>query len=199
MRRIRLFTAFAPPVRAMDAIRPAWSLLREQLTGIRWEPEEKLHSTLKFLGECSEELIPEIVDALTVLCAEYRGEIPLRFGNFDVLPSRTRPGVVVISIEDPTGHLTRIHERIEAAMEQIGFPRETRSFRPHLTIGRIRERNRPGILLEKTETVTFQSDLVPISEIMLVASTLTPGGSIYRTIGRFRFGKEPPSRHSNPA
>lgn len=199
MSQVRLFIAFAPPEKAMAAIRPAFTLLRQGLDGVRWEPEVKLHSTLKFLGECSEHLIPGITELLTDLCRNVPAEIPVCFRNFTLFPSRARPGVIAITIEDPTGKLDILHQQIDGEMEQIGFARETRSFQPHLTIGRIRQRNRSAILLAKTETVTFRSDLVPIGEITLVASTLTPGGSKYRTIGRFRFGKEPPSRHSNPA
>jgi 2'-5' RNA ligase len=68
-------------------------------------------------------------------------------------------------------------------MKRLGFPREKRPFRPHLTVGRIRRLTNPTAMteaLERSEVGELGEFIV--DRISLIKSQLDPAGSIYTTL-----------------
>ncbi len=83
---------------------------------------------------------------------------------------------------DPT--LRSLHEAMEEAMASLGFPREKRAFRPHLTLGRARRRTSPrefAGLDDLVETMEYH-DVYRIGSVDVMKSRLTPRGAIYDVI-----------------
>ena len=109
--------------------------LKRSLTGIRWVGLENLHFTLKFLGPVQEEKVVPIMNALEqALSAIPRFSIVGR--GIGVFPDIRKARVLWAGLEGkPLGPLA---VEVETALEPIGFAREKRAFRPHLTIGRWR-------------------------------------------------------------
>ena len=180
---MRLFVAVNPgePVRAevatfLDSIRDRWNL--------KWVRPESLHVTLKFLGERPGDSLPGLTEAL--LEAAWRREaFRVGFGPVGVFPSRGRPRVLFLQMDDG-GRLGALARRVDEALaprfpdlDAIG------DFHAHLTLGRVR---RGGLEkgsepLESLRAPAFPSFLVDRFE--LVESRLTPSGPIYRTRGVF--------------
>ena len=188
MSSIRLFVAFETPPAVMQALRPLLSDLRKNVHGVRWEPDEKLHTTLRFFGETAEELLPSLDSVLRTTAAAAPTTITVRYEAVGFFPDVRRPRVVWIGIDDPSGGIAGLRNRLDVGIEPLGFRPEERPFSPHLTLGRVRDPHAATGLIAKVETVTFRSDPVPIRAMTLFRSRLTPEGSVYSVRARYPFG-----------
>jgi 2'-5' RNA ligase len=134
-----------------------------------------LHITMKFLGEVDEGRIEEI----KVLLNKITGEpFRIRVSGVGAFPNLRRPRVIFFAI-DKSDPLLDIHRQIEDLMSKIGFPREIRSFKPHITLMRVKF---PRSLSSKLHNFLFRYDFqesIDITDVRLKRSTLTPSGAIY--------------------
>ena len=181
MPEIRLFIALETPKDVRAQIVQIQRHLRESGADVRWEPEEKLHATLKFLGNTSDEKLQPIIHALEVV-SQRHSRCTITYVNLGSFPTSRSPRVVWIGIEDPSEALRALFLDIDESMAGLGFERETRPFHPHLTLGRVKGARNLGRLLAMFKTVTFQSQPVIVPEIALVRSDLRPSGSVYTTL-----------------
>jgi len=184
----RLFVAVDTP----PSVRPALIQVRDQMRALRtdvsWERDDKLHCTLKFLGETKDDLVPRIVRTLTEVC-EAGSPLTLTYAGLGCFPDRRDPRVIWAGIREADGRLGALVQAIDAAMMQHGFEREKRAFHPHVTLGRVKGRRGLKELIGTLETVTFDCPPVVIQEIMLVKSELRPSGSVYSVLQRVALGK----------
>ncbi|MEP7177163.1 MAG: RNA 2',3'-cyclic phosphodiesterase [Gemmatimonadales bacterium] len=118
--------------------------LRESGWPVRWVHEEGLHLTLKFYGEVAPERL-DVIEETVRFASEGAGLLALRLDDLGAFPSLARPRVLYAGIDGPSA-LELLHERLERGSEAIGFPPEGTPFRPHVTLGRVREGHRcpPG-------------------------------------------------------
>jgi len=148
-----------------------------------WEKPEKLHLTLKFLGDAGENQLA----ALNKIAREIAGKISkftVQIAETGIFPNQRNPRVLWIDVKDETGSLAKINDLLEAECEKIGFERERRKFVPHLTIGRVREPNRAGKLAKKHLENKFEPVEFEVSEIVIYESKLLPTGSVYSVVSR---------------
>jgi 2'-5' RNA ligase len=180
---LRLFIAIDTP----EAVRPKLIAVRDRLkavrTDVRWERDDKLHCTLKFLGDTRDELVPRIIAALHETCRT-AGPLTLSYAGLGCFPGRRDPRVIWAAIQDTDGALKAVATSIEAAMAALGFERERRAFSPHVTLGRVKGQRGMAELLATMETITFDCPPVLIQEILLVRSELRPNGSLYSVVER---------------
>lgn len=190
----RLFVAIDTPA----AVRPALIGVRNQLKAerseVRWETDEKLHCTLKFLGETRQETVPRILTSLREVSAA-SSPLTVTYAGLGCFPDHLDPRIIWAGIRDAGGALTALARSIDTAMAQHGFEREKRPFHPHVTLGRVKGRRGFMELLATLETITFDCPPVVIQEIMLVQSELRPSGSVYSVLQRVALGK-PENRDS---
>ncbi len=141
------------------------------------------HLTLKFLGDVEEALIPDIVAAVARAASAVS---PFAFDTLSVgaFPSPKRPRVVWVGVE-PVDGLYELQEAIEQELTVLGFPRERRRFKPHITIARLRE---PPRSRDDRETAGILAGLVApdertwVEEVEVMKSTLTGGGAIHERL-----------------
>jgi 2'-5' RNA ligase len=182
--QIRTFIAIElePPQRA--ALGAVQETLKRERAGryVRWVAPESIHLTLKFLGGVDASRMTELQAALTEAC---RG-IPtftLRISGIGAFPNARRPRVVWVGLQGDTAIAAQLAERIEAAFDKLGFPKEERPFSPHLTIGRIKRDVSSSDQQFVGEMVT-QAQVGELGEIKarqvsIMKSDLRPTGSIY--------------------
>lgn len=152
-------------------------------TGVRatYPKLDDLHITLKFLGDVDNAFINDIVERLTI---EKFGEI--KIGIYDVggFPNLSRPRVVFLDVYDADGKLKALHEFVESRLENI-FPRDSRPFKPHITIARIKQFYK----LDKQSINQIKSMVnnvwVDITSFKLKESILTNSGPIYKDVAVF--------------
>lgn len=157
------------------------SQLKGSLSGIRWVGTNNLHLTLKFLGEVEEGKVEPISEALERALQD-AGQFSILGRGIGVFPDIRRARVLWVGLE--SGSLASVAENVESALEPIGFPKEKRGFRPHLTIGRWRNFDgRPERLkqeIERFKNCEFGESRV--GEVVFFRSVLEPQGAVYSAL-----------------
>ena len=150
---------------------------------ISWIREPGMHLTLKFLGEVEEARIPSIQVHMNEAAAASPA-FSLKFRGTGAFPPQAKtPRVLWIGTEEQPAIMS-LAERLAAVMEESGFEREDRPFRPHLTLGRVRHGQ--GIHdavaeLEKHRETVFGE--MTVRRITLFRSVLKPTGAEYSVLG----------------
>jgi 2'-5' RNA ligase len=183
---MRLFTAIElpEPVRRHLADVQA-RLKRLTLPPVSWTKETNLHVTLKFLGEVTDDRLPELCAALAPL--EFGAPaLELRAEALDVFPSRGSIRVIHGRIDGDVERLIDLHRSIEGQCASLGFPREDRRYRPHVTMGRPRAplRGAWDRLQEATDD-SWPGPPFEVATFSLVHSRLNPAGAVYTTVATF--------------
>lgn len=169
-----------------EARRRAAAHIEELRSGVKklrvgWERPEKLHLTLKFLGDVTDEQLERLNNAVEKATSQ-TGAFYLSTGKTGVFPSIRKARVLWLGLENSGGELYRLHAILEAECEKAGFARETRDFKPHLTIARLREPGKSADiagahLRAQIEPVEFE-----VPEIVIYESRLAPTGSVYTPV-----------------
>jgi RNA 2',3'-cyclic 3'-phosphodiesterase len=190
----RIFTAIDISEQARRQAADYIENLRREFSGLRvsWEKPEKIHLTLKFLGDCDERQIKNLETAVSNAAkifaeTEEDKNIKIRILDTGVFPSARNARILWLGLQDEKQSLSKINQILETECEKIGFEKEKRNFKPHLTIARLREPQKSGNLAEKHFENEFEPVEFEISEIVIYESKLLPTGSIYRKLKGFRF------------
>lgn len=184
---IRLFIAINTPQKIVPLLAGVRDRLESTRADVKWESDEKLHCTLKFLGDTREEVLPDIVSALGHVTSS-TPTFPMRYSGLGCFPNKREPRIIWVGMEDANGILQKLAQTVEIHMAALGFKPEQRVYHPHVTLGRVKSSRRMRELLAMMETVTFQSSLVSLREIELVKSELKPGGSVYTPVAKVALG-----------
>lgn len=169
-------------------------LLREVLPKepIRWVRPDGIHLTLKFLGDQP----PDRIESIQARLRDWAGEgtpLDLRIGGAGAFPDASRPRVVWVAVEEPSGRLQEWVDRLEAGLEGLGIRREERPFQPHLTLGRIKDRLSPSGLAALTKQLAaLQGESMVdlhVETVCLFRSELRPSGAVYTILATAHLGR----------
>jgi 2'-5' RNA ligase len=181
---IRSFIAIDLPQKTRENLAAIQDQLRQSQAGVRWVKPGSIHLTLKFLGN----ILPEQVDAIAAAVAQLvRDEPPITLcaAGLGAFPSPRKPRVIWVGLGGEVDRLANIQAGLEKALEPLGFAREDRGFRPHLTIGRVKDRRRLQSLIEAMSTLELpEFNSFDGNEIILYKSDLRPTGAIYTKLHR---------------
>ena len=179
--QIRLFIAVDTPV----AVREALVRLRDELAPMgrdfRWEPPEKYHCTIRFLGPVPRARLAEITEGVRAATPGLPSPA-LAYRGLGFFPGLGAPRVFWAGIEDPTGALALLRERIDAALGPLGFPPEERPFHPHLTLARARPGAHGRALIDTVQTRTFQHPPVIVPAVEIMQSVPVTGTTAYTVL-----------------
>lgn len=162
--------------------------LRKEFPRLRvgWDKPGKLHLTLKFFGDADENQIEKLFSITEKIAGEI-SNFELKISNTGVFPNAKKARVLWIDVFNETGNLAKINRELETECEKIGFVREKRNYKPHLTIARLRELQFSSDLVKKHLEYNFEPVLFEVSEIVIYESKLQPTGSIYTKLKTYRF------------
>jgi RNA 2',3'-cyclic 3'-phosphodiesterase len=181
---MRLFLAVEFEQRLRRALRKATAPLRALAPDAGWVDEERLHLTLKFLGEQPDTLVPPLAAAMNEIASRH-WPVEMRLRGVGAFPSLRRPRVLWVGIA-PDPKLELLQHDIEERCAALGVELEGKPFRPHLTIGRLRgteDRDAVRKLARLARGIRFRGDAL-VSTIDLVQSTLTPSGPRYERLAQ---------------
>jgi 2'-5' RNA ligase len=148
---------------------------------IRWTRLENLHLTLLFLGDTNIELIPEISTALERSTVSYQ-YFRFSLSGLGVFRSLSYPRVLWIGIKE-TEKLGLIKESIDNQLKPLLNKDVTGSFKPHLTLGRMKRIENLELLKELISKYRDNKFMeVEIDEIILYESILNKSGPVYKVI-----------------
>ena len=146
---------------------------------------ENLHITLKFLGEADDGLTAKLAAALVQVRGV--GEIVIRAGQVECFPERGPVRIVAAGFAGALPALASLHEAIEERCQGLGFAREMRAYRPHVTLARARptlpSRVRPD--LTTAASADFPGPEIDMRDFVLMRSHLGQGAPRYEVIARF--------------
>jgi 2'-5' RNA ligase len=185
MARVRTFVAVGV---SPDLAAKVEDLVRELsigIEGVKWVAPEKLHFTLKFLGDVEDSDLHEICRAVA-LATEGLSPFQVVLAGAGAFPSVRRPRTVWVGVADGQEQLVAAQKVVDRALRKLGFPRESRKFTPHVTLGRIRRQNPTLALLSErlVEHATTELGASPVREALVLASDLGPAGPEYHVLGR---------------
>ena len=193
MRMIRSFIAIDLPEETRQKLVVIQEQLKQSRSGVRWVKPSSIHLTLKFLGN----ILPIQVDDIAAAVAQLvRDEPPITLGagGLGVFPSQRKPRVIWVGLRGEVDRLANIHAGLERALETLGFAPERRGFRPHLTIGRVKDRHHLQSLIEAMSTMELpEFNSFDADEIILYKSDLRPTGAIYTKLHRMPLAAPAPS------
>jgi 2'-5' RNA ligase len=182
--KIRTFIALEIPD---DTIQQIFNLIENHSEAklFKWENKDKIHLTLKFIGNIEFNLIPELIHQL-----QFLNEITvlkLSVSKFGMFYHKKQPKIFWAGLEI-SEQLMEIVNRIENVLLKYGIEKEEPNFKPHLTLLRIKNNNRTDFLAKlkelKFEPIVFHSD-----KIIFYQSKLHPSGSVYEPLHIFHLKK----------
>lgn len=184
---MRTFIAIELPENIKQEIERLQTPLKKTRAFVSWVRPSNIHVTLKFLGEVPEEKIDEVFDA-TERSVEGNKRFNMSLKNTGGFPNLRRPRVIWIGTGSGAEELFRLAERIEEEMEKIGFPREKRKFSPHFTMGRVKSAKNIEPLVRQVKSIDFETEEIPVVEVVVMRSQLHPDGAIYTPLKRVPLG-----------
>lgn len=169
----RLFVAIRPP----EAVRDALLDTMEGVDGARWQEDDQLHLTLRYIGEADQHTANDLAEALgTVSFAPF----PIAVRGTGTFERKGRVHTLFADIER-TPPLVALRGRVERICIETGLEPEHRKFAPHITLARLNSSSGPvapylaahaGLRLDPWECTSF----------FLYESHLRPTGSIYEPV-----------------
>ena len=198
-KRVRIFYAIKLPEEVKRCVVEYTASLKSRLaarpSNVHWESIEKLHITLKFIGEINSSRLPTLFDATTRATADVKS-FDLAVAGTGVFPPRGLPRVLLLGLRDESAQLSLLWHRLEDECFKEDFPRETRFFNPHLTIARLRTPAGARNIASVHREMSFETEAFTVSELIVMRSELLPKGSRYTVIARYPFGNRSGSNES---
>lgn len=172
----RLFVAIRPPKRVRD------QLLRimGSVSGVRWQTDDQLHLTLRFIGEIDRHRAEDVAAALAAI---HHSPFDIALNGLGTFGSRGQPETIWAGVT-PLDSLKALHKKVDHACMRVGLEPERRAFSPHITLARLkRGSGSVAGLLESAGGMT--SEPFPIDSFALFESQLTPDGAVYSIVTRY--------------
>jgi RNA 2',3'-cyclic 3'-phosphodiesterase len=175
---MRAFVAVFPPPEVQDALIDAARTLPTD--AFRLTAPERVHLTLKFLGEVPAGDLPRLTSALERI-GRNSSPFDASTSGFGAFPSTRRARILWAGIGDGSEELGSLARAVEHLLEPEGFDPEDKPFVPHLTLGRARR----AVPFDPSATVLPELRF-PVREVALVQSRHEPSGLTYSSLARYR-------------
>lgn len=172
----RLFVAIRPLRAARDALRGAMG----GISGARWQSDDQLHLTLRFIGEVDRHRADDIHAALGGI-----RQLPfdIALNGIGAFERRGRPETVWAGVT-PHEPLAALHRKVDTALLRVGVAPDQRAYLPHITLARLKPSSGPvGNLLEQSGGLA--SAPFTIDHFGLFESDLTAEGAVYSIVERY--------------
>jgi len=172
----RLFTGIELPWSIADRL----ATLRSPLPGAKWVEAQNLHITLRFAGDIDNRTAGEFADFLSAI------DVPvfeLRLAGLGAFGGND-PRAVWAGVEagPDLDALARANER---AARSAGLPPETRAFKAHVTLARLRHSRPDAVAKFLQRNGAFRTEPIIVEHFSLFSSRPQTGGGPYVVEERF--------------
>ncbi len=172
----RLFVALRPPENIRDLLIDAMDDSPE----FRWQGEEQLHLTLRFIGEADRPLASDLADALARIRAK---PLELRIAGVGRFEQRNS-GALWAGVE-PKAPLAALAAKVERACVSVGLEPERRAFHPHITLARWKGRRSRELESFLSRRAGLASQPFDVISFILFESRLSRHGAHYEQVATF--------------
>lgn len=185
---VRLFVACEVPDDVKNTIGEVIERLRSKSgADVRWIRPEGVHVTLKFLGEVPTKKLPAVKLAIQEAVVGH-SPFELEFSTIGTFGGREGLRIMWVGIAGDVLRLEALVRAVNAALAVVGFEPERRPFRPHLTLGRVRDEV-PTRRRAEIEVAVGKQDVPQVSwrtaQVSLMRSRLTKSGASYEVLATF--------------
>lgn len=157
---------------------------------VAWVRPENMHLTLKFLGDVPDHELNDVCRAVSKAVAAIE-PFEMVFRGCGAFPSVDRPRTIWLGVDQGHDEASELQAAVDDSLKNLRFPKETRRFQPHLTLGRVHEHHH-GRLDELSKQIEnlrdYDGDLTVIDEVVVFASFLGRGGTTYEPLGHCELG-----------
>lgn len=186
---LRLFVAADLPEAVRGSVAAAMRGLRDREAAARWVRPENLHLTLKFIGAYPPQGLEGLGRELAI-CGDRCAPFEAALGECGAFPTPRRARVLWVGLWRGREGATAVARKLDARLERLGVQRETRPYKGHITLARMRE---PG---DCQQTLQALSSLLAglrhmpfrVDEIVLYRSILGAEGPRYIALERVPLG-----------
>ena len=177
--KTRSFIAVELPDHIRQAILNIQNRLKSNIKGIKWVLPDKIHLTLRFLGDLDKSEIEAVKEAIDT-AAGTGSPFLLSARGIGAFPGLTRPRIIWIGLGGGLVSLSELYLNLENQLEAAGVIREERKFKAHLTIGRVKGKVDTVRLVESIKSFKdFEIGTFSVNQIILFKSDLKPAGPVY--------------------
>ncbi len=193
---IRSFLAFELPSDIKQKVALVSDELRRSRLNVRWVKPANIHLTIVFMGNINPDLLPVMAEEIGKDCLAYKPfDISLR--GLGIFPGTRRPRVLWLGLETDREILSSFRKGLQERLEPFGIKQEKRGFSPHLTLGRFREPQRQGTLLD--DLIAQYKDLEgpsgKMEELVMFKSELHPQGAEYTRLRSWPLAISPSKKY----
>ena len=175
---MRTFIAIDVSDEVRSAVGTFTSALKKEKARVSWVKPENVHITLKFLGEIDEEKIPEIIGALQE-CSKKQKPFEITIKGSGGFPNLKKPRIIWVGMTEGIEELKSLAGAADNELSKLGFEKEKRAFKPHLTIGRVKALIDNESFIKKIQSTEFYGGRFTAGKISLMKSDLKPSGAEY--------------------
>jgi len=180
---MRTFIAADFPPGIIEKVENITAYFKRQLPGgaLKWVSTDKMHLTIKFIGEIQKNKIDQVKDILTNSLEDH-ASFEIGIQHLGTYPHIKNPRVIWLGITEGAP-LIEIHNQLDEALEKVAIKADRREYTPHLTLARVRRDAERDIVNEISDTLSqFKVDslgTITISDITLYESKLSSAGPEY--------------------
>ncbi len=157
---------------------------------VRWVRTENIHLTIVFMGDMDEGLLPQVQETARSVCGgNHPFELSLQgLGFFGTLRN---PRVLWAGLYTDLKRMARFRDDLQKGLAPLGVKKETRPFRPHLTLGRFKAGAGSAEQLQGlvTQYKELASPAETLSELALFRSDLRKDGAVYTKLSEWSLGQ----------
>ena len=175
----RLFVAILPPEHIRDLLIDAM----DDSPDFRWQDDEQLHLTLRFVGEVDRPVAEDLANSLARIRADPFSIRVSGVGRFE----QRNGGALWAGIE-PKEPVAALASKIERACQQVGLEPEHRAFHPHITLARWKGRRSREIADFLDRKRSLASESFEVDAFTLFESRLSRHGAHYEEVAGYQLG-----------
>ena len=175
----RLFVAIRPPEPIRDLLIDAM----DESADFRWQDDEQLHLTLRFIGEVERPIADDLADALSRIRAHAFELKVSGVGRFE----QRNAGALWAAVE-PKAPVAALAAKIERVCQENGLEPERRTFHPHISLARWRGRRTREVQDFLERRADLASDPFDVTEVTLFESRLSRHGAHYEEAASYGLG-----------
>ena len=179
----RIFLALTPNKELNDHIIELKKELKNSLLSdadIAWQKNSDHHLTLNFVGSMEPEQIEEMYAGISQI--NFMSHLQVDIASINFFPNEDSQ--LLVAMVKPTNQLLKIYERIDEVVTRIGFGSSLKTYKPHITLGRFRDKNRTQFSFEDFNEIKISSR---INALDVYESDFDKGRSVYNLLKSFEF------------
>ena len=186
---LRCFVAVHVPLPIREKLRDIQRQLEKSMPedAVRWTDFEQLHLTLEFLGNVPATAVPQLQQTLTTVAVQHRS-FRLAAESIGAFSSARNPRVIWAGLTGDIDRLKALQADVHASVMQWEREPETRAYRPHLTLGRVRP-IKPHQLRKVAQALAAVAPEPfgewEVDEFTLMRSKLSPHGAQHSVLATF--------------